>query len=155
MNEFDAQPPGNDYYVSFDKSLIDPAFVIREIQTSYWGSWRNINTILKSMDHSLCAGVFKHSVWDPAKGEKPKDVQVGFARVVTDYATFAWICDVVIAKEHRRHGLGKFLMFHLMQHPDVKLRACMLATKDAQGLYRKFGFQEFTAMKRLPSATGE
>ena len=155
MKDFDATPPGKDYYISFDKALIDPAFVIREIQHSYWGSWRTPMTILKSMDYSICAGVFKHAVWEKKDEQKPKDFQVGFARVVTDYTTFAWICDVLIAKEHQGKGLGKFLMWHLHQHPDVKPRACMLATRDAHDLYSKFGYTRFEAMKRLPSETGE
>lgn len=153
--DFDATPPGNSYYVSFDRELMDTAFIIKEITGSYWGGWRSPATILKSMDHSICAGVFKHSVWDVAKTEKPKDEQVGFARVVTDHATFAWICDVIITADHRGKNLGKFLMFHLHNHPEVSPRACMLATRDAHDLYRKFGYTDFTAMKKLPGNNTE
>lgn len=148
MNE-DETPHGNDFYVSFDKKLLDPQFIIKEIQKSYWGGWRSINVVLKSLDHSLCAGLYKRVVSD-TPGESPKDIQVGFARVVTDYCTFAWICDVIVAEPYRKAGLGKFLMAKVMDHPDVSPRACMLATRDAHGLYRKFGFSDFTAMKRLP-----
>lgn len=145
---FDETPHTNDYFVSADKRLIDSAFVIREIQASYWGGWRSPAVILKSIDHSLCFGVFQRT-------EGGKDVQVGFARVVTDYCTFAWICDVVISRAHRNKGLGKFLMRTVMDHPDVKPRACMLATQDAHGLYLKFGFKNFVAMKRLPDVGTE
>lgn len=155
MSAFD-DPHADGFYVSFDKKLIDPAFVIREIQHSYWGAWRSPIVILRSLDHSLCAGLYKHAVWNPAtEPEKPKDEQVGFARVVTDYCTFAWICDVLVTKQHRGAGLGQFLMRAVMEHPDVKPRACMLATRDAHGLYRKFGFEPFEAMKRLPGQHSE
>lgn len=147
--------PGAGFYGSFDKKLIDPQFVIKAITTSYWGSWRTPIVILKSMDHSICAGVYMRTPFDATRDPQLPDKQVGFARIVTDYTTFAWICDVIIDKDYRGKGLGKFLMRIVMEHPDVKPRACMLATRDAQGLYQQFGFEEFTAMKRLPSKTGE
>lgn len=143
-------PHGEDFYISYDKKLIDPAFVIKAITTSYWGGWRTPIVILKSMDHSICIGVYKHLVPDQTKETQAPDRMVGFARVVTDYTTFAWICDVIIDPEFRHQGLGKFLMSGVMRHPDVEPRACLLATKDAHGLYRKFGFELNDTMKRLP-----
>lgn len=140
-------PHSKDYFVSTDKALLDPAFVIKEIQTSYWGSWRSHHTVLKSIDHSLCFGVFLH---DP---DRKSQTQVGFARVVTDYCTFVWICDVVITKDHRHKGLGKFLMNAVMAHPEVAPRACLLSTHDAHPFYRALGFSDFQAMKRLPNKT--
>jgi GNAT superfamily N-acetyltransferase len=66
--------------------------------------------------------------------------QAGFARVVTDYATFAWLCDVFILPQYRQDGLGKWLVECIIQHPDLKqLRRFMLATRDAHELYRKYG----------------
>ena len=141
---FDETPHTGDFFVIFDKGLLDAAFVIKEITTSYWGSWRTPMVVLRSIDHSLCAGVYLR------QGEGKPDRQVGFARVVTDYTTFAWICDVVITKDFRGKGLGSFLMRTLMEHPDVKPRACLLSTQDAHELYAKFGFRQFVAMKRLP-----
>lgn len=154
MNVFD-DAPGSGFYVSFDRALIDEAFVIKEISTSYWGSWRSPIVILRSIDRSLCAGVYERSI--PSEEDFPtkRDKMVGFARVVSDFCTFAWICDVIITKEYRGRGLGKFLMASLMKHPEIEPRACLLATQDAHDLYRKFGFESITAMKRLPSKRGE
>lgn len=84
------------------------------------------------MDSSLCFGVYEN-----ASGE-----QVGFARVVTDQATFAWLCDVYIEEAHRGRGLAKKLMEELKAHPALQgLRRFCLTTKDAHGLYEGFGFQ--------------
>ena len=146
----DETPHTDDYFVSFDKKLLDYSFVIREIQASYWGGWRSPIVVMKSIDNaaSLCAGVYH-------RHEGGKDEQVGFARIVTDGCTFAWICDVIITKAHRGKGLGKFLMGQVMSHPEVAPRACMLATRDAHKLYEKFGFSRFEALKRLPGPTSE
>lgn len=143
-------PHADGFYVSTDRKLIDPAFVIKAITTSYWGGWRTPIVILRSMDHSLCFGLYEHNVADPLDRETKRDRQIGFARVVTDYTTFAWICDVIMDKEYRNKKLGAFLMRTVMAHPDVAPRACMLTTKDAQKFYQKHGFESFVAMKRLP-----
>lgn len=91
----------------------------------------------RSLDHSLNFGIFK------------KDQQVGFARVVTDFATFAWIADVFILEEHRGQGLAKCLMESILSHPQLQgFRRWVLATKDAHELYRKFGFQELRRPER-------
>jgi ribosomal protein S18 acetylase RimI-like enzyme len=75
---------------------------------------------------------------------------VGLARVVTDYATFAYLCDVYVLEEHRGHGLGKRMMRELMAHPALGgARRIMLATRDAHGLYAEFGFREAGAAKNL------
>jgi GNAT superfamily N-acetyltransferase len=76
--------------------------------------------------------------------------QVGFARAVTDHATFVWIADVYIEAEHRGHGLGKRLVAAMLDHPDLQgLRRWMLATADAHGLYRQFGFAGLTGPERF------
>jgi GNAT superfamily N-acetyltransferase len=67
---------------------------------------------------------------------------------VTDYATYLWVCDVLIAEKYRHKGLAMFLMNVVLGHPDVKPRSVMLTTKDAHALYEKFGFVRFEAMKR-------
>ena len=148
--DFDA-PFSSGYYVSFDQRLIDPAFVIKEIQGSYWGNWRSPMVILRSMDHSICAGVYQHTKAEDHEDFPTKDEMVGFGRVVTDYTTFAWICDIIITEGHRHKGLGSFLMHSIMSHPEVAPRACLLATRDAHELYRKFGFENVSMMKRLPN----
>ena len=82
-----------------------------------------------SLDHSLCFGLYE------------KSRQVGFARVVTDRATFAWLCDVFILEEYRGRGLSKWLVECVMAHPALQgLRRFLLATRDAHGLYARHGF---------------
>jgi GNAT superfamily N-acetyltransferase len=145
---FDDAPNVNDYYVSFDRRLIDESFVLKQLATSYWASGQPAIVTLRAMDHSLCVGVYFRGA--PNKGgEETKDVQVGFARAVTDHATFCWICDVLIAREHRNKGLGKFIMRAMLDHPSIGGINCMLRTKDAHGLYAKFGFAPLDAMRRL------
>lgn len=92
----------------------------------------------RSIAHSLCFGVY-------GEGE-----QVGFARVVTDYATFAWLCDVFVLETARRRGLGKWLIASVIAHPDLQgLRRFTLATRDAHELYRRYGgFEALRAPER-------
>lgn len=95
---------------------------------SYWAQNRTLEVVEHSIQNSLNFGIYKD-------GE-----QVGFARLVTDYATFAWLCDVIILPEHREHGLGKWLVECIINHPDIKpIRRLLLATRDAHGLYSKYG----------------
>ena len=97
-------------------------------EESYWAQGRSIETVRKSIEHSLCFGVY-------AAGQ-----QVGFARVVTDYATFAWLADVFILESHRGLGLSKWLVECIVTHPDLQnLKNFLLATKDAHELYRRYG----------------
>jgi GNAT superfamily N-acetyltransferase len=92
---------------------------------SYWARGRSRETVEKSIAHSLCFGLYDG------------DRQVGFARLVTDQATFGWLCDVFILESHRGRGLGKWLVESLLQHPTVSsLRRLLLATRDAHELYR-------------------
>lgn len=121
----------NGYYVSTDKAKLNldliHSFLSRE---SYWAKGRSIEVVRKAIENSICFGVFKG------------DQQIGFARVVTDYAVFAWIMDVFIVNSHRKEGLGKLLMESIMKHSDLqKLQRWGLATDDAHGLYEKFGFR--------------
>ena len=93
--------------------------------------------VRRSIDNSLPFGVYRG-------GEL-----VGFARVVTDYATFAWLADVFILKEHRGRGLSKWLMEVILAHPELQgFRRWVLATKDAHELYRRFGFRELHRPER-------
>jgi GNAT superfamily N-acetyltransferase len=144
---FDETPHSHDYYVSFDRAKMDDAFVVRELASTYWGRERPTIAILRSIDHSLCAGVFFRT------GDGKPDRQVGFARAVHDHSTFAWICDVVITKECRGKGLGKFLVGTLVRHPEIAGIPQMLRTHDAHSLYAKMGFLPVDAMRRLPSCT--
>lgn len=106
----------------------------------------------KSLEHSLCFGVYYHSqsAQHVAQAPPPSVQQVGFARVVTDYATFAYLSDVFVAEAHRGKALGKWLLECIMEYAELQdLRRWMLATADAQGLYGKYGFTSIRQPKLL------
>ena len=110
---------------SFDYERIHD-FLSRQ---SYWARGIPMDVMKKSIKNSLSFSIFY------------EEEQVGFARVVTDYATFAWLGDVFIDEGHRGKGLGKWLMETIHKHPDVQsLRRWILATSDAHGLYQKWGY---------------
>lgn len=127
-----------DYTISTDNARLDLSVVHDYLSNeSYWATGRSIETIKRSIEHSLSFGVYK--------GHK----QVGFARVVTDYATFAWVADVFILDSFRGQGLGTWLMEVIISHPDLQgFRRWTLSTKDAHELYRKFGFTELKRSER-------
>ncbi|HKZ76914.1 MAG TPA: GNAT family N-acetyltransferase [Pyrinomonadaceae bacterium] len=98
---------------------------------SYWAQQRSPEVVARSLENSLNFGLYK--------GES----QVGLARVVTDYATFAWLADVFIIDEHRGQGLSKWLLEVVVSHPQLQgFRRWVLVTRDAHELYRRFGFKE-------------
>jgi GNAT superfamily N-acetyltransferase len=118
-----------DYLVSTDPARLDLDLIHGYLAGSYWAEGIARDLVARSIENSLCFGVFR--------GED----QVGFARVVSDYATFAYIGDVFILAQHRGRGLGKFLMECVMKHPELQgLRRWSLVTRDAHGLYKQFGF---------------
>jgi GNAT superfamily N-acetyltransferase len=120
------------YAISTDRQRLDAGLIhdfLRE--DSYWAQERPHAVVEKSIEHSLCFGVYAGTE------------QVGFARVVTDYATFAWLCDVFIVKSHRGRGLGKWLVESVVAHPELGgMRLLILATRDAHELYHRYaGFE--------------
>jgi GNAT superfamily N-acetyltransferase len=117
------------YKVTDDRSAVDLDVVHSLLATSYWASGRPKEIVEKAVENSLCFSVL-------LEGK-----QVGFARVVTDRAVFAWIADVIIDPDHRGKGLGIYLMQCIENHPEVPPSLQMLRTKDAHGLYEKFGFK--------------
>jgi ribosomal protein S18 acetylase RimI-like enzyme len=122
------------FKMSTDSNLIDIDVVHGFLKKSHWAKNRSRETIVKSISHSLCYSVFKSTR------------QVAFARIVTDYATFAYLCDVYVDEAFRGLGLSKWMMSEIMAHPDLKnLRRFVLATKDAHGLYEKFGFKTLSS----------
>jgi GNAT superfamily N-acetyltransferase len=123
----------NDYHISTDKSKLDLDTIDNYLsKRSYWAKGRSREKIVKSIQNSLCFGVYTDA------GE-----QVGFARVLSDYAVFAWIMDVFILEDFRSQGLGKMLMKAITEHPDLQgLERWGLGTKDAHGLYEQFGFRK-------------
>jgi len=115
--------------ISTDKALLDLR-VIHEFlsEESYWAKGRSMSLVIKTIENSLCFGVYENGN------------QVGFARVVTDYATFAWLCDVFIVNSHRGRGLGKWLIENVVAHPELQgLKNILLATQDGHELYRHYG----------------
>jgi ribosomal protein S18 acetylase RimI-like enzyme len=125
--------PMSNYEISSDPARLDVDAIHAYLTRSYWSPGIPLETVKRATRNSLCFGVY----------EKTGGAQIGLARVVTDYATFAYLCDVYVLEEHRGHGLGKELMRAVMAHPALAgARRAMLATRDAHGLYRRFGFAD-------------
>ena len=121
----------DNFSISSDKSKLQIEKIHAFLTKSYWAKGIDIETVGLSIENSLCFGVFD--------GES----QIGFARFVTDYATFSYLADVYILEEYRGLGLSKMLMKAIVSHEIFpKLRRIMLATRDAHGLYKGFGFEE-------------
>jgi len=129
----------DDYIISTDKTKLNIALIHNYLsKESYWAKNIPLNIVKKSIKGSCCFGLYIS-----------KD-QIGFARVVTDHATFGYIADVFILDEYRGKGLSKWLMKEIMKHPDLQgLRRWMLATKDAHGLYAQFGFLPLDKPERV------
>ena len=126
-----------EFTVSTDRSRLDLKLVHDFLRASYWAKDIPRDVFVKSVENSLCFGIY----------EGPG--QIGFARVITDYATFAWLCDVYLAEEVRGEGLGKWLIETVVSHPQLQgIRRWMLATADAHGLYQRYGFTELAAPER-------
>ena len=122
-------PACADYTISTDPAKLDLDAVEGYIARSYWAAGRPRAIIATSLRHSLNFGLYYH------------ENQVGLARVVTDYATFAYLCDVYVLEDHRGRGLGKWLIRTLMDDPALAtVKRFMLATRDAHGLYAQNGF---------------
>lgn len=120
------------FYISTDKAKLDTVIIFDYLSNqSYWAKGRSMETIEKSIKNSLCFGVY-NSV----------NNQVGFARVVSDYAVFAWLMDVFILPTYQGKGLGKLLMQEITTHQDLlPVKKWGLGTRDAHGLYEQFGFR--------------
>jgi GNAT superfamily N-acetyltransferase len=121
------------YLISTDPDRLQPDEIYAYLSRSYWAASRPKETVLRSLRGSLCFGVYKDGR------------QVGLARVISDYATFAYLCDVYILEEHQGGGLGKWLISVILAHPDLAgIPRWMLFTRDAHGLYQKYGFTPLT-----------
>ncbi|MDQ6904514.1 MAG: GNAT family N-acetyltransferase [Bacteroidota bacterium] len=119
----------NNYLISTDKNKIDISYVHGVLSQTYWSPGVSISVVKKAMKGSLCFGVHH------------RNKQIGYARLVTDKATFGYLADVFIDKKYQGKGLAKWLVETIMAHPDLQgLRRILLATKDAHGLYEKLGF---------------
>jgi GNAT superfamily N-acetyltransferase len=130
-----------DYVISTSASRLDLGFISSALAASYWARNRSRAAIRKSIRNSLPFGIY----------ERRGGRQVAFARIVTDGATFSWLCDVVVDDAHRGRGLGKRLVSAAVSHRSVRGTKVLLGTRDAHGLYGKFGFVRCESM-RLESA---
>ncbi len=118
------------YFLSADAALFDASLIHKFLsEQSYSAPGIPYDVVEKSIQNSLCFGLFCESR------------QIGFARMVTDRATFAWLADVFVIDAHRGQGLGKWMVENLLKHPDLQgLRRILLGTRNAHGLYSQFGF---------------
>jgi GNAT superfamily N-acetyltransferase len=135
------QTSARNIVVTTDRSRLDLDMIHGFLTTSYWAWGIPREMVARSMESSLCFGAF-----DEGR-------QVGFARVISDRATFAYICDVFALESHRGNGVGKRLMAAIMSHPELQgLRRWTLFTRGAHGLYRQFGFGSPGHPERLMEA---
>jgi GNAT superfamily N-acetyltransferase len=119
-----------EYAISTDRSRLDIGLIHNFLSSSYWAQGIPRAVVEKAIAHSLCFGAY----CGPA--------QVGFARVVTDFASIAYLGDVFVMPEHRGRGVSKMIVRAIVEHPELQgLRRFILATKDAHGLYAQFGFK--------------
>ena len=127
-----------EYLISTDKQRVDLAVVHGYLTRSYWAEGIPREIVQRSIEHSLVFGVYKGAE------------QVGFARIISDLATFAYLADVFILEAYRGQGLSVWLMECIVAHPDLQgLRRWTLFTRDAHGLYEKVGFKRATSAERL------
>jgi GNAT superfamily N-acetyltransferase len=127
------------YSLSTDPSLLDVALIHHFLsKESYWAPGIPREIIERSIKNSLCFGLYHESR------------QIGFARMVTDRATFAWLGDVFVLDAYRGEGLGKWMIESLLKHPDLQgLRRILLGTRDAHGLYTQYGFTPLSDPSRF------
>lgn len=117
------------YSVTADRRRLDVDAVHAFLTRCFWARDISKEVVAKSIENSLCFGLFDGRL------------QIGFARVVTDYSTYAYLCDVYVLEEYRGKGLGKWMMDYVMKHPELQgLRRFQLVTRDAHSLYTRFGF---------------
>jgi GNAT superfamily N-acetyltransferase len=131
----------NNYIISTDKALLQIPVIHQYLSVeSYWAQNIPLAIVQQSIEGSLCFGIY-------TKGEQQ---QIGFARVITDHATFAYLADVFVLAKYRGIGLSKWLMEYILQYPSLQtIRRFMLATQDAHGLYKQFGFKVIEKPERL------
>ncbi len=119
------------YLISDDPARLDPVAVHGYLTRSYWSENIPLETVRRAMQNSLCIGAYAGD-----------GMQVGLVRIISDHATYAYLCDVYVLEEHRRHGLSKAMLELTLRHPRLQgLRSWNLRTRDAHGLYAQFGFK--------------
>jgi GNAT superfamily N-acetyltransferase len=129
----------DEFVISTSRERLNPDMAYGFLTDSYWARGIPREVVARSIEHSLCFGIYEGS-----------GAQIGFARVVSDFATVAYLGDVFILESHRGRGLSKWLMECIAQHPALQnLRRWILLTRDAHGLYSKFGFTPLKAPERF------
>jgi GNAT superfamily N-acetyltransferase len=132
------------YWVSDDPALLDVARIHSWMSNeAYWARGRSYGTMARAIEHSLSVGLYA------ADG-----TMAGYARLVTDRATFAWLCDVFVDEAHRGHGLGSFLVTHTVGHPDVARIRQVLMAEPGRSLYCRFGFGDLLRSERWMERPG-
>ena len=130
----------DEYVISDDRSRVQVEVVADLLARTFWGHRRPWEVVEKLIHTSMCFSLLRHQE------------QIGFARVVTDYAVFSWLSDVVIKDGYRGRGLGGWLTGCILEHPQISGTQFVLQTTEAAGLYKKFGFQaNEKLMTRKPS----
>lgn len=121
----------NGFIITDDKNKLDIKVIHNLLTHSHWAKGRSKNRVAESIKYSHCFGLFHN------------DKQIGFARVITDYSTLAYLLDVFILEGYREKGLSKWLLRTILSHKDLRIiKRLLLSTSDAHGLYRKFGFKQ-------------
>lgn len=138
--DWTTENPVEGYELSTDPARLDIAAMHAYLSRSYWSPGIPLEVVERAARNSLCFAVY----------EKAGGKQVGLTRVVTDHATFAYLCDVYVLEEHRGRGLSKWMMRAVMAHPALAgARRAMLATRDAHELYRQFRFEDVGTSRTL------
>jgi GNAT superfamily N-acetyltransferase len=129
----------DDFIISTDPARLDLDAIDRLLRGSYWASERSGASTELALKNSLCFGLY----------EVRSGRQIGLSRVVTDYSTFAWLCDVIVEAEHRGKGLGKWMMEVVLADPRLcHVSRWILATSDAHSLYERYGFTRMAHAER-------
>jgi GNAT superfamily N-acetyltransferase len=135
--------PGG-YWISDDPALLDIARVHQWMsQEAYWAMGRARAVTARAIEHSLSVGLYA-----------PDGTQAGYARFVTDRATFAWLCDVFVDPAHRGQGLGSFLVAHAVGHPDIAEIRQLLMAEPGRTIYRRFGYGDLLQPERWMERPG-
>jgi len=130
------------FIISTDKGKLNITYIHQFLTQSYWAENIPLEIVQRSIDGAMCFGVYND------------EQQIGFARVITDKATFGYLADVFIDEKYRGRGLSKWLMETIMSHPDLQgFRNWHLGTRDAHGLYAKFGFKPLENPERIMRKT--
>lgn len=150
-----------EFLLSTDPARLDLEMIHHFLTHCYWAKGIPLDVVARSIEHSLCFGIYDESRMElprPARTTGPvaptlsnqnRPVQVGFARIVSDFATIAYLGDVFVLESHRGRGLSKWMMECIMQHPALQgLRRWILLTRDAHELYAKFGFTPVKSPER-------